>query len=116
MARPGATNAFANPAASQTDATLTKEEGGTLAAITNRRIVVLAVFCVAGGTATTLTFNSKGSGAGTAITSLIANAANGGIVLNYNERGWFSTNIGETLTVTTGAGSATGINVVYKVA
>jgi hypothetical protein len=103
----GTLTAFANPAASQTDSVVK-------AAVSGASINVLAVYAVAGGTATTLTFNSKGSGAGTAISALLANAANGGAVLGYNPKGWFRTNAGEGLTVTTGAGSATGIGVVYE--
>jgi hypothetical protein len=114
MPRPGGATAFSNTAASSTDGTLTTEAGTALAAITGRKVVVLAVACVAGGTATNLTFNSKGAGAGTAISPLLANAANGGAVLPFNPVGWFSTNAGETLTVTTGTGSTTGLIVVYK--
>lgn len=98
--------AFANVAASQTDSSI-------VAAVALKAIRVVSCFMVTGATATNVTFNSKGSGAGTAITSLIADAANGGAVLNYNPEGWFSTVPGEALTVTTGAGSATGINVSY---
>ena len=102
-----ALKAFANPAASTTD-------GNVVTAVAGARINVLAFFAVAGGTATTLTFNSKGGGAGTAISPLLANAANGGISADYNPKGWFTTNAGEGLTVTTGAGSATGVQVVYE--
>lgn len=99
---------FSNVAASQTDSSV-------IAAITNRIILVKGIVCVAGGTATNLTFNSKGSGSGTAISALLANAANGGAVFPIADGGWFKTNSGEALTVTTGAGSATGIQVVYEV-
>lgn len=95
-----------NIAASQTDASV-------VAAVSGKKIVVLQVFCVAGGTATNLTFNTKGSGAGTAISPLIANGANGGEVLPYSKIGWFETNKNEALTVTTGAGATTGILVAY---
>lgn len=97
---------FANVAASQTDSSL-------VAIVANKRIRVLAVVAVGGATATTLTFNSKGGGAGTAKTCLFANAANGGFVLPFCEQGWFDTNTSEGLSVTTGAGSTTGIQVVY---
>jgi len=110
---PPVKRAFANVAASQTDATLTMEGGGTLAAVAGKRLRVLFVVAIAGGTATNLTFNSKGSGAGTAVSPLLANAANGGVVMPANPFGWFQTSAGETLTVTTGAGSATGILVGY---
>lgn len=98
--------AFANIAASTTD-------GNIVTAVASKKIRVLAVAAVAGATATTLTFNSKPAGAGAAKTCLFANAANGGEVLPFNPIGWFETVSGEGLTVTTGAGSTTGIQVVY---
>lgn len=98
--------AVANVAASQTDSSV-------ITAVTGKKIRVVAVTAIAGGTATNLTFNSKGSGAGTAISPLYANGANGGEVLPFNPMGWFETNSAEALTVTTGAGSTTGILVVY---
>lgn len=96
---------FANVAASQTDSEL-------VAAVPHRRIRVLSVAFVCGGTATNATFNSKGSGAGAAISPLFANAANGGAVLNHNPLGWCETEVGEALTLTTGAGSTTGVQLV----
>lgn len=108
MAAHGALSAKANVAASQVDSSV-------VAAVSGKRVNVLAVVAVAGGTATDLTFNSKGAGAGTAISCLLANAANGGEALPFNPKGWFTTNVGEALTVTTGAGSSTGIQVVYEV-
>lgn len=98
--------AFANVAASQTDSSI-------VAAVSGKVIRVLAMVAVAGGTATNLTFNTKPAGAGTAISPLFANGINGGEVLPFNPSGWFETNSGEGLTVTTGAGSTTGILVVY---
>jgi len=98
--------AFANVAQSQTDSSI-------VAAVTGKKIRVLAAVAVTGGTATNLTFNTKPSGAGTAISPLFANAANGGEVLGFNPAGWFETASGEGLTVTTGAGATTGILVTY---
>jgi hypothetical protein len=103
----GTLTAFANVALSQTDSAV-------VTAVPGAKINVLAVYAIAGGTATNLTFNSKPAGPGTAISALLANAANGGAVLGYNPKGWFRTNVGEGLTVTTGAGSATGVGVVYE--
>lgn len=80
-----------------------------VAAVTGKRIRVLWVYALAGGTATDLTFNS----ASTAISPLLANGANGGEVLPPNDHGWFQTAVGEALTVTTGAGATTGIGVGY---
>lgn len=99
-------SAFANVAASQTDSSI-------VAAVAGKRIRVKAVAFVCGAVATNATFNSKGSGAGTAISPLFANAANGGAVLPYHERGWFETELGEGLSLTTGAGSTTGVLVTY---
>lgn len=99
--------AFANVSPSQTDAVI-------LAGDVNLRCIkVVSVAFVAGATATNATFNSKGSGSGTAISCLFANGANGGAILNRNEDGWFSTNGGEALTITTGSGSTTGVMVNY---
>ena len=80
-----------------------------IAAVASKKIRVLALFCVAGGTATNLTFLSDT----TVKTPLIANGANGGVVLPYNPKGWFETTSGEALKVTSGAGSTTGIHVQY---
>lgn len=99
-------DAIANVAASQTDASVVTAVSGK-----SIRVVHLAMVC--GGTATTAIFNSKGSGAGVAISCLFANGTNGGAVLGYNPEGWFTTVSGEALTVTTGAGSTTGIQVGY---
>lgn len=99
--------AFANIATATTD-------GNIVTAVTGKKIRVLAVAALTGATATAITFNSKGSGAGTAISPLFANGANGGEILNFNPLGWFETNSGEALTATTAAaGAATGVLVVY---
>jgi len=94
--------AKANIAASQTASSI-------VAAVPGKKIRVVQLFCIAGGTATNITFNS----ASTAISPLIANGANGGAVLDFNAAGWLETVAGEALTVTTGAGSTTGIEVGY---
>lgn len=98
--------AIANITASQTDSSV-------VAAVAGKKIRVIFLAIVSGGTATNVTFNSKGSGAGTAVSPLLANAANGGAILPFNDNGWFETNSGEALTVTTGAGATTGILVGY---
>ena len=82
-------------------------------AISGKRIWVTAVAVLVGSSQTNVTFNSKGSGAGTAISCLFACAANGGIVLPKNGDGWFQTNIGEALTVTTSSGSTAGIQLLW---
>jgi hypothetical protein len=98
--------AFANVAVSQTDSSL-------VAAVTGKKLRVIALFVSGAGTATNVTLNSKGAGAGTAISPLIASGVNTQTVLPYLENGWFETNAGEALTVTTGTGSTTGIFVLY---
>lgn len=89
-------------AASQTDSVVWPAESGA-------RLRVLAAYAVT-PTATALTFNTKGSGAGVAVTAAFTSAA-GEPTLNlpFNPYGWFLTNPGEALTVTTGAGGTTAI-------
>jgi hypothetical protein len=94
--------AFVNQAASTT--------GGTIVtAVSGKKIRVLTWIALAGGTATDLTFLSNN----TAISPLLANPANGGEAPPVNPYGWFETTAGEALKATTGAGSATGILVIY---
>lgn len=101
-------NTFANVPVSQTDYATSMP-----AARAGFRIRVYAVIASSGATATNVTFNSKGSGAGTAIGPALAFGANGGAVLPYNPFGWFDTNRGEGLTITTGAGSTQGVAISY---
>jgi hypothetical protein len=98
--------AVANVAAAQTDAAV-------IAAVTAKKIRVLALMHQAGATATVITYNSKPAGAGTAVSPAFSNPINGGTPLPFNPSGWFQTNSGEGLSATTGAGSTTGILVVY---
>jgi hypothetical protein len=99
---------FANIAAAQTDAALVTAVAGTT-------IKVVGLALAAGGTATTVTFNTKPSGAGSAVSATFALGINGVLVLPYTDRdiGWFETAVGEGLTVTTGAGATTGIQIIY---
>lgn len=94
--------AKADIAASQTASQL-------VAAAAGKKIRVLAIAFVCGGTATNATLNS----ASTAISAVFQNAANGGAVLPFNPVGWMETVEGEALTITTGTGSQTGVQVVY---
>jgi hypothetical protein len=98
--------AFANISASTTD-------GAIVTGVVGRKIRVVAAIWVSAATATNVTFNSKPAGAGSAITCLFADGANGGVVGNFNPKGWFDTNVGEGLTATTGSGSTTGFLVNY---
>jgi hypothetical protein len=98
--------AFANVAASATDSNIVTAVGG-------KRIRVVAAVFECGATATTITFNSKPAGAGTAVSMQFQNDIYSGAVLPFLRPGWFQTTAGEGLTVTTGAGSTTGVQVVY---
>lgn len=104
----GGRNAWENVAASSTDESL-------VAAVTGEKIRVLAVLINHGDTtASSVTLNSKGAGAGTAISPLLKGPANGGFVVPYSKQGWWETNSGEGLTCSTGSGSTTGVTVVYE--
>lgn len=98
----------ANIAAGQTDAAL-------VTAVASSPIVVLGLVLVAGATATTVVFNTKPSGSGSAISAVFALPISGSLVLPVSEIGWFTTLIGAGLTVTTGAGATTGIQIVYGI-
>lgn len=97
---------FGNVAGNSTDTNL-------VTAVASKQIRVIALVASTSATAATLTFNSKGAGAGTAISATFNNGGNGGEVLGPCIYGWFQTNVSEALTCTTGAGSTTGIQVVY---
>lgn len=104
----GRKGAFDSVAASQTDSNL-------VSAVTDKKIRVVSLVINQGDTTpSSVTFNTKPTGAGTAITPALKAAANGGFVLAEQSSGWFETNKGEGLTVTTGAGSTTGIMVQYE--
>lgn len=93
---------FANVAANSTASTLVSAAAG-------KKVIVLQAFALAGSTATNLTFNSNS----TAISPTMSNTSNAGEVLPFSQMGWFETSTGEALTVTTGAGSTTGILIGY---
>jgi hypothetical protein len=98
--------AFANVPVSQTDYNL-------VTAVAGKKIRIVSWDVVTGGVATNLTFNSKGGGAGTAISPIYQNAANGGEVINFSPVGHMETSSGEALTCTTGAGSTSGVQLTY---
>lgn len=105
--------AIGNIAQSQTDSVLIAGSVGVV-------YRVIGGFAIA-ATATNVTISSKGTGASTPITSLMPYGANGGISWPLPAQqdtgnppfGYFETNRGEALTVTTGAGASTGITLVY---
>lgn len=106
----GVLNCFDTVANNTTDSVLQ-------AASTNNSIVVCAVFanCSNATGPATITFNSKGSGAGTAISPTFRIPTGGGFVLPFCEAGWFETSVGEGLTATSGAtNSDTAVIVVWR--
>lgn len=104
----GVKGAFDSVAASATDSSL-------VAAVANNKIRVIAFMLNHGDTtSSTVTFNTKPAGAGTAISPAWKYPPNSGTSSTQVDEGWFETNRGEGLTVTTSAGSTTGITVVYK--
>lgn len=104
----GHINAYDAIAASATDSSL-------VAAVARMKIRVVAFMINQGDTTpSTVTFNSKSGGAGTAIFTPLKYGANGGTSTPLVESGWFETVAGEGLSVTTGAGSTTGVGVVYR--
>lgn len=98
--------AFANVAAGTVDAAL-------VAAVAGKRLLVLVFRLHAGAVATGVTFNSKGGGAGVAISETFECNARGGRADGFSPIGHFMTATGEGLSVTTGAGSTVGIGVAY---
>ena len=101
-------------APSQTDSSLVTGKSGTI-------FRVVGGFLVCGGTATTIVFNSKPIGSGTAVSSTIYCGANGGLIfpsvqpsiVGEPPYGYFQTNKGEGLSATTGSGSTVGVSLVY---
>jgi hypothetical protein len=109
LASRGVQGAFDTVDASQTDSIL------VAAPAADQKVRVLTFLINHGDTtASAVTFNSKGSGAGTAVTPALKGAANGVVGAASDRAGLFETNRGEGLSVTTGAGSATGIMVTYE--
>lgn len=106
--------ATSNIAPSTTDAALIAAKPSTV-------FRIVGGFLVASATATSITFNSKGTGAGTAISSTIYCGANGGLImpspsqtrLGESPYGYFQTNKGEGLSATTGSGTTVGVSLVY---
>lgn len=102
-------------ASSQTDSALISAKVG----VVNR---IIGGFIIVAGTATNVTLNSKGTGAGTSITSTLPCGINGGISWPIAAQqntgdppfGYFESARGEGITVTTGAGaSVIGVNLTY---
>jgi hypothetical protein len=93
--------AFVNPST----ATTTQ----IVAAVAGKSYVVVAAFAMS-TIANNINFAGGTSGA---LSATLPLGANGGIVLPYNEHGWFRTVANEALQVVTSAASATGVQVYY---
>lgn len=94
-------NAFVNPSTATTTT--------IVAAVAGKRYRVLSV-AVISTLANNVNFASSTFGA---ISATFPLGANGGLVLPFNEHGWFETVVGEGLQVTTSAATAAGIQVQY---
>jgi hypothetical protein len=81
-----------------------------VAAVAGRGIRVLSMVAVAGGTVSVNMLS-----AATAISATFPLAANGGIVLPFNEHGWFQTADGEALNINLSGAVATGVSIQYIV-
>ncbi len=79
-----------------------------VAAIANAKIRVLNL-AVVSTLANVITFKS-GS---TTISGAFPLGANGGLVLDFNEHGWFETAAGEALVINMGTATATGLQLKY---
>jgi hypothetical protein len=75
-----------------------------ISAVAGNKIRVLSLYVVAGGGANTLRFESGADG--TALSGQMGLAANGGLVLPYNEGGWFETAAGVLLNLELSAGTS----------
>ena len=82
-----------------------------VAAVTGKKIRVVALFLVAAG-AVTVRFES-GAG-GTALTGQMSLAANGGFALPYNPVGYFETAAGELLNMELGGAVSADGSLVYE--
>jgi hypothetical protein len=86
-----------------------------VAAVTSKKIRVLA-FAVIGFEKNhkfEMTFRTKPAGAGTKISASINGTERGNVVLPFNPYGWFETNAGEGLSVSTGSDTGVDIQLSY---
>lgn len=110
---PGRLSTFVNAAGGATDTPV-------VAAVAGRKIRLIG-FIVSPAAATpaaSIVFNSKSGGAGTAISATFGLVAGVPITVEPGEQraGLLETNIGEGLSVTTGAGAGgAGVHVIYEV-
>lgn len=91
--------------------TATSPDTTIVAAVTGKKIRVLACFLIMTGTATTIRFES-GTG-GTALTGQMTPSSGGGFVLPFNPVGWFETADTELLNLELGAAQSVDGVLVY---
>lgn len=89
----------------------TSGDNTAVAAVTGKKIRVLACMLVMTGTAVTIRFES-GVG-GTALTGQMTPSQGGGFVLPMNEHGWFETAAGSLLNIELGGAQSVDGVVVY---
>ena len=87
-------------------------DGAVVTAVTGKKIKVLGVI-LSGPTSTTITFNSKPAGAGTAISAAFTYVAGAVTVIPSCVLGYFETVVSEGLTATTGVGGPTQVHISY---
>ena len=110
MAQSGSTITALTPKFTYRNTGQSVTDDTVIAAVTGKKLRVLALAVVCGSPASSVLFQS---GTANDKTPTLTPGANGGFVLPFNPVGWFETNAGEALTLTTGAGSQTGTIVVY---
>lgn len=96
---------------SHINAKLTSASSGSneiVAAVAGVRYRVLAVVAV-----TTLANSIKFLSAATDISATFPLGANGGLVLPFNEHGWFETAAGEALNINLSVATSTGVQLQY---
>lgn len=91
--------------------TSTSPDTTIVAAVSGQKIRVLSAYIVASGGANTVRFES-GAG-GTALSGQMSLAANGGLVLPYNEGGWFETSAGALLNLELSAATSVDGGISY---
>lgn len=85
-------------------------DGAIVSGVAGKKVRITSLLVVP-GSATTVTVNSKGAGAGTALTPALAAVT----VLPPNSDGWFESNIGEGISVSTSTGAASAVTINYVI-
>ena len=103
---------FLTPKFAKASVAQSQTDSAVVTAVTGAKIRVLDVK-LSGPTATSVTFNTKPGGAGTAVSAAFVSPSNTVASLGFNPLGHFETSSGEGLTVTTGAGGTVAIQITY---